>query len=278
MLHVESVSLARGYLNRPDLTAERFIPHPFSAMPGARLFNMGDIVKRLEDGTIEYLGRRDHQVKLRGIRVELSGIEEVLRRHSAIEQAVVVMHEDDGGDQSLIAYVVMSGGQAPTTSDLHDYLKERLPLSMMPSSFVPLTAFPLTPNGKLDRQALPKPGSRTTARRHDFVPPRTPTEQAVAGIWAEVIGLEQIGVHDNFFELGGHSLMATQIISRVRDAFQVELPFRRLFESPTVATTAEAIFEAQFEADDKNQLLLTLAEQLSDEHVELELRKRFNTT
>jgi amino acid adenylation domain-containing protein len=276
MLHVESVSLARGYLNASDLTAERFIPHPFSDDHGGRLFITGDLARRLPDGTIEYLGRRDHQVKLRGIRIELSGIEEVLQRHPAVAQAAVVVREEDGrGDPRMVAYVVVSKGQTPSVSDLHSYLGERLPLNMLPSSFVLLDALPLTPNGKLDRKALPESDSSRPGLSHKFVPPRTPPERAVAAIWAEVIGLKQVGIHDNFFELGGHSLMATQIISRLRDTLQVDLSLRHFFEEPTVAATAESIFQAQFEqAGDEKQFLLTLAEQLSDDEVEMELRKR----
>ncbi|HEX8149384.1 MAG TPA: amino acid adenylation domain-containing protein [Pyrinomonadaceae bacterium] len=278
-LYVESVSLARGYHRRPAMTAERFIPHPFGDLPGARLFNMGDLARRRPDGVIEYLGRRDHQVKVRGVRVELGGVEEVLRRHPSVGQAVVAARaDDDGGDCRLVAYVVSAGGQEADVSDLHNYLKERLPLPMLPSSFVVLDALPLTPNGKLDRKALPDPSPSRPALSQHFVAPRTPPERAVADIWAEVLGLRQVGAHDNFFELGGHSLMATQVVSRLRKAFQVELPLRRFFAAPTVAATAEAILEAQFEqAGDGQQLLLALAEQLSDEEVELELRRRLNT-
>ena len=238
---VAGPGLARGYRNRPDLTAEKFIPDAFSGEMGARLYRTGDLARYLPDGNIEFLGRVDTQVKIRGYRIELGEIEAALSAHDAIRQVAVIVREDKPGDKRIVAYFVAAGGVSPTPGELRRYLLDRLPEYMVPSAFVELEALPLTPNGKIDRKALPKPDESARGFEETFVAPRTPTEEVVAGIWAEILGLEKIGVHDNFFELGGHSLLATQVISRIREAFQLELPLRNIFESPTVATLAEQI-------------------------------------
>ena len=245
---IGGAGLARGYLNRSDLTAEKFVPNPFDQEPGARLYRTGDLARWLPDGNIEFVGRLDHQVKIRGFRIELGEIEAVLGKHPAVRQTVVLAKEDIPGDKYLVAYVVPYKGSEPTLGELRSFLKGNLPEHMVPASFVFLDALPLTPNGKVDRQALPAPGRARAVREETFVAPRTPLEEMLAGIWAEVLGLESVGVRDNFFELGGHSLLATQVISRVRDAFQIELPLRALFEAPTIADLAERIEAARHTA------------------------------
>jgi amino acid adenylation domain-containing protein len=256
-LYIGGDCLARGYLNRPELTAEKFLPHPFSARPGARLYRTGDLARYLPDGEIEFLGRIDNQVKIRGFRIEPGEIESVLAQHPSVRETVVVAREaetegnDAAGnpkskiqhpksDKRLVAYVV-SGHDPARISGLRDFLAEKLPDYMIPSAFVFLDALPLTPSGKVDRKALPAPDNSRPDLDNRFVAPRTPAEQSIAKIWAEVLKLEKVGIHDNFFHLGGHSLLATQVISRLRDAFRIHLPLRSLFESPTVAGLAERI-------------------------------------
>ncbi|MCP4659783.1 MAG: amino acid adenylation domain-containing protein, partial [bacterium] len=236
--------LARGYLRRPQLTAEQFIPDPLAAEAGGRLYRTGDLARFRADGTVEFLGRRDHQVKLRGFRIELGEIEAVLSRQGAVRESVVVVREDTPGDRRLVAYLVVEGETAPAAPELRDALKAALPDYMVPSALVVLEALPLTPNGKVDRAALPAP--ERSAPESAFVAPRDPIEELLAEIWAAVLGhgapdRERVGVDDNFFELGGHSLLATQVASRIREAFAVELPLQRLFEAPTIAELAEVL-------------------------------------
>ncbi len=233
--------LARGYLNRPELTAEKFIPNPFSAEAGARLYRTGDLARYWPDGAIEFLGRLDHQVKIRGFRIELAEIESVLAQHQAVREAAVLAREDVAGEKRLAAYVALEPGAALTGAELRSFLRQKLPEYMTPSVFVELDALPLTPNGKVDRRALPAPDSAPSELAGIYVAPRTQVEEALAGIWSKVLVAAQIGIHDSFFDLGGHSLLATQTLSRVREAFQVELPLRSLFEAPTVAGLAERV-------------------------------------
>ncbi|HEX8650844.1 MAG TPA: amino acid adenylation domain-containing protein, partial [Pyrinomonadaceae bacterium] len=244
-LSIGGACLARGYLHRPGLTAEKFIPNPYSTQPGARLYRTGDLARYLPDGQIEFLGRVDHQVKVRGYRIEPGEIEAALTRHPQVREAVVLARENLPGDKRLVAYVIAEEteqpGQRLTTSGLRQHLKQELPEHMVPSTFVRLERLPLTPNGKLDRRALPAPEQSRAELDQDYVAPRTPTEELVVSIWAEVLGIEEVGAHDNFFELGGHSLLATRLISRVSEAFRVELPVRKVFESPTVAGLAAQI-------------------------------------
>jgi amino acid adenylation domain-containing protein len=237
-LCIAGAGLARGYLGRPDLTAERFLPDPFSSIPGARLYRTGDQVRLRADGTLEYLGRLDFQVKLRGYRIELGEIERVLTEQPDVAQAVVVLRAAPAGDQRLVAYVVPATSAAPPTpSQLRQALQQRLPEYMLPAAFVPLAALPLTPNGKLDRRALPAP-EWTEQSVSTYEAPGTPTETRLAALWAQVLGVEQVGRHDNFFFLGGHSLLATQLMAQLLDSFQVSLPLRTLFEAPTLAAFA----------------------------------------
>ncbi|HEX2569781.1 MAG TPA: non-ribosomal peptide synthase/polyketide synthase [Polyangia bacterium] len=244
-LYVGGAGLGRGYLGRAELTAERFVPDPFSDVPGARLYRTGDLVRWRSDGNLVYLGRTDHQVKLRGFRIELGEIEAALAEHPALRQAAVTVREDTPGGKRLVGYAVPKDA-APPVAELRDLLKRRLPDYMVPATFVFLEALPLTPSGKLDRRALPAPELDTAARASGAAP-RTPAEELVAGMWAEVLGrpVASIGGDDNFFELGGHSLLATQVLSRIRNVFQVELPVRALFEAPTVATLAARIEAAR---------------------------------
>jgi amino acid adenylation domain-containing protein len=244
-LHIGGAGLARGYLNRPELTAQKFILHPFSTEPGARLYKTGDLARYLPNGDIEYLGRLDHQVKIRGFRIELGEIETVLGHHPAVREAVVLAREDAPDDKRLVAYAVPHQGSVPAITELRRFLQQKLPEYMVPSAFVLCGTLPLTPNGKVDRRALPMPDQTTPERKEAFVAPRTPVEEVLAGIWVTVLGLEQVGIHDNFFELGGHSLKATQVMSRLRHTFQVELPLRTLFEMPTIAGLAEAVERAK---------------------------------
>jgi amino acid adenylation domain-containing protein len=254
-LYIGGAGVARGYLNRPELTAEKFIPNPFSGAPGARLYKTGDLARYRPDGTIEFLGRADQQVKIRGFRIELGEIEAALGQHPAVREAVVLAREDEvedppsslGAEKRLVAYVVAEREQFPTTTDLRNFLRDKLPEHMVPAVFVSLDALPLMPNGKTDRRALRAPDQSRPELDQAFLAPRSATEELLVDIWVELLGIERIGVHDNFFDLGGHSLLATQLVSRVREAFQVEIPVRRLFEAPTVAGLAESI-EAALQA------------------------------
>ena len=264
-LYIGGVCLARGYLNRPDMTAERFIPDHLSNQPGARLYRTGDLARYLADGNIEFLGRIDNQVKVRGFRIEPGEIEATLRRHPSVQEAVVVVRGQE--DKRLIAYLISDHDPPPSTTELIRFLGETLPAYMIPSIFVFLDALPLTPSGKVDRRSLPAPDQQRPTLEHVFVAPRTPVEQILAEIWTSVLGLQQVGINDNFFELGGHSLLGTQIVSRVRSLFEVELPLRCIFESPTIALLALEITSLKLKDIDNRELdlLLREVEQLSDE-------------
>jgi acyl-coenzyme A synthetase/AMP-(fatty) acid ligase/acyl carrier protein len=236
-LFIGGEGVARGYLGRPELTAERFIANPFG---DGRLYRTGDLVRYRSDGTLEYLGRTDHQVKIRGFRIELGEIEAALTAHSLIEQAVVVAREDTPGQKRLLAYLVPTDGLVPSTAELRAFLRERLPEYMLPAVFMELAALPLTPNGKVDRKALPAPEGRPELEAV-YVAPRDEAEAMLADIWAEVLRLDKVGIHDNFFELGGDSISSIRVISRVRQAFEAEIPIRALFEAPTIAQLAEQV-------------------------------------
>jgi amino acid adenylation domain-containing protein len=233
-LYIGGVGLARGYLNRPGLTAERFVPNPFAV--GERLYRTGDLGRWRADGTLEFLGRIDHQVKVRGFRIELGEIEAALLQHPGVRQAVTVARDDGPGEKRLVAYVVPHDGLGPSAGDLRAHLKASLPDYMVPSAFVMMPALPLTPNGKVDRRALPAPDGQAEQRL--YVAPRTPSEEMLAAILADVLRLPRVGVHDNFFDLGGHSLLAMRVTARVRQTFGVELPLRTIFQTPTIAELA----------------------------------------
>ena len=244
-LYLGGAGLARGYAARPGLTAAAFIPHPFAATPGARLYRTGDLGRYRDDGTLEFLGRRDSQVKVRGVRIELGEVEAVLRQHPALQAVAVVAREDRPHDKQLVAYVVPQAGLRPGQSGLRRFVEARLPAQMVPAIFMPLEALPLLPSGKLDAAALPRPDHTRPQLEEELVEPRNEVEATIARIWMEVLGLERLGVHDNFFVLGGHSLRATQVVSRVREALGVNLPLRVLFEAPTVAGLAAWLDVAQ---------------------------------
>lgn len=240
-LHIGGRGVARGYLNRPELTAERFVPDPFNSLAGTRLYKSGDLARHLADGTIEFVGRVDAQVKIRGYRLELGEIEVALRAHPSVQEAVVVVQGERGEERQLVAYVVPTPGALLTSQQLREALHERLPGYMVPAIFVLLSALPLTAHGKVDRRALPAPQWSDVAREVQYEAPRTLFEVQMANIWQELLHVEQVGVRDNFFALGGHSLVATRLIARVRTAFDVELPLRSLFATPTVAELAHQV-------------------------------------
>jgi len=238
-LYTGGAGLARGYLNRPEMTAERFVPDPYSAAGGGeRLYRTGDRARWREDGNLEFMGREDDQVKLRGYRIELGEVEEALRRCRGVKQAVVAVQEGKGGDRRLVGYV--AGEEGMEGREVREELKRRLPEYMVPGAVVVVKEMPLTENGKIDRRRLPEARGAggewgEEGERREKKMARTPVEEIVAGIWGEVLEVEGVGVEEDFFELGGHSLLATQVIARVRSVLQVEMPLRALFEEPTVA-------------------------------------------
>jgi acyl carrier protein len=241
-LHIGGPGVGRGYLNRSELTEKKFVPHPFSDEPGAKLYKTGDRVRRRANGDLEFLGRTDHQVKIRGFRVEPAEVEAVLAQHPAVRESVVVAREEEPGDKRLVAYYVVSDrGRAPALSELRGFLKAKLPEYMVPSVFVPLERLPLTSNGKVDRQSLPAPGEMRPELEGAFVAPRDELERRLAGIWEEVLGLEQVGVHDDFFELGGHSLLAARLALMLSAALDVDISIRLLLTHPTVEALADTV-------------------------------------
>jgi len=237
-LHIGGEGLARGYLNHPALTAEKFIPDHMSFEPGARCYRTGDRVRLLSDSSIEFLGRVDRQVKVRGFRIELGEIENVIRRHSSVRETVVELRSDRPGEQRLAAYIVPHPGTQFSAAELYSFLKESLPDYMVPANFVRLERLPLTANGKVDRRALPAPNETKSSTRRGGVSPSGLGEELLAGLWREVLDITELGTHDNFFQLGGDSLLAIQLVSRVRKAFQIEMPVQSLFNAPTVSAFA----------------------------------------
>ena len=245
-LMLGGVALARGYHRQPALTADRYVPNPFDTAGGSRLYRTGDLCRWLPDGSLDYLGRADHQVKIRGFRIEPAEIESALLTHPAVRQAVVLVRGDVPGDPRLVAYLV-TDGREPAAAELRSHLTSLLPQYMVPAAFVRLESLPLTSSGKLDRRALPAPV--LPAREETALDlPRTPTEERLAAIWREVLGLERVGIHDNFFELGGHSLLATRVVARTREAVGADLPLRAMFEQPTVAGIAARLEAGKREA------------------------------
>ncbi|MFP5265686.1 MAG: amino acid adenylation domain-containing protein [Blastocatellia bacterium] len=237
-IYVGGPGLARGYLGRPDLTAEQFIPDPFSAQPGARMYETGDLARIVSDGALEFVGRYDQQIKLHGYRIELGEIESVLSQHVAVRDCVAVMREDEPGENYLAAYVILHD-QSAGADDLQEWLREKLPRYMVPSAIVQLDEFPLTVHGKLDRQALPAPDFSQNYFHDSYVPPRTAREELLVDMWAELLSVERVGIHDNYFDLGGNSLSAVQLISRVNEAFDTDIPLQVLFDNPTVSGLAQ---------------------------------------
>ncbi|BCL83203.1 non-ribosomal peptide synthetase [Ktedonobacteria bacterium brp13] len=240
-LYVGGEGVTRGYLNRPELTAERFVPHPFSSEPGARLYRTGDLARYQSNGDLEYVGRVDHQVKLRGFRIELGEIEAVLDKHPDIRESVVVFQDENVSEKRLVAYVVASHETTPSVQEVRRYVRARLPEYMVPSHVIMLETLPLTSNGKVDRKALPVP---VVSANHEFGEQehaRTPVEELLLDLWSKVLGSTHVGINENFFELGGHSLLVTQLIARMRAMLGVEVPVRAMFEAPTVAGIAQRV-------------------------------------
>lgn len=268
-LHLGGAGMARGYLNRPELTAEKFIPDPFSHEPGARLYRTGDLARFLPNGDIVFLGRRDHQVKIRGFRVELDEIEAVLRRMPGIRQAAILLDQSNGDEKRLVGFVALESETPADSGSLRRQLKTRLPDYMVPAGILVLDEMPLTVGGKIDRGALLARAAEISLEKREYVAPRTDLEREVAGIWAEVLKRDRVGLSVNFFDLGGHSLLATQLLARIRDAFGIELPLRDLFEAPTVEELAMRITQRRAEAADANELerLLADLETLPEEEV-----------
>jgi len=236
-LYLSGMQVAKGYIHRPDLTAEKFLPDPFH--PGQRMYRTGDRVRFLTDGNLEYLGRTDDQLKWRGFRIEPGEIEARLAEHNLVKQAAVLLREDAPGDKRLVAYIIGAAEETPDTSAIRTWLKDQLPDYMVPSTLMVLDTLPLTPSGKVARRKLPVPDYGDGARA--YAPARTPVEQTLVEIWAEVLNLQQVGIHDDFFELGGHSLLATQLISRVRDTLDIELPLKLIFRNPSVEQLGDAV-------------------------------------
>ncbi len=266
-LCIGGANVARGYLNRPEQTAEKFVTDPFSTEPGARLYRTGDLARYRRDGTIEFLGRRDHQVKVRGFRVELGEVENALLAHPAVQETVVVALPGDAGLR-LVAYVVTSG-EAPTVTELRRFLAARLPDHMVPATYVSLPALPLSPNGKVERRLLPAPEAERPRLEAAYVEPRSAAERVVCATWAGLLGLPRVGLDDNFFELGGHSLLATRVVAALRERFDVELPLRELFDTPTPRGVLDALVKLRDAAtvEAVAEVLLEL-EGLSDDEVQ----------
>lgn len=273
-LYIGGAGVVRGYLRRPELTAERFVPHPFSATAGARLYRTGDLARYFADGQLEFMGRIDHQVKIRGFRIELGEIEAALSQHPSVRETIVLAREDEPSQKRLVAYVVPKENPGPSLNELRNFLVQKLPMHMVPSAVIILEAMPLTPNGKLNRRALPAPDSTRPALEHEFVAPRNDAEELLAAAWKEILGLNEIGIHDDFFELGGHSLLATRLQARIFKVFGVELPLRELFKRPTICGMAGIIAELQTEqSSDEDLRLLEMVEQLSDQQAEAEVNR-----
>jgi acyl-CoA synthetase (AMP-forming)/AMP-acid ligase II/acyl carrier protein len=265
---IGGTGVARGYLDRPALNAERFIADPFTSGGTARLYRSGDLGRWREDGQLEFLGRRDGQVKLRGFRIELGEIENQLLACPGVREAVAVVREDVPGDKRLVAYYCAHGDAAPTPAELRARLAAVVPEYMVPSALVVLPELPLTANGKVDRKRLPAPGGADAGR--EYVAPSGPIEQQLAGLWRELLGVPRVGRADNFFELGGHSLLAVQLIARIQDESGVELTLSRVFQAPTLAAMAELLIEAELAGFDGDELALSAAEidAMSDEDIE----------
>jgi amino acid adenylation domain-containing protein len=265
-LLIGGAGVARGYRNQPEQTAERFLEDPVRGAAGGRVYRTGDVVRMLADGTIEFLHRVDGQLKIRGFRVEVAEVESVLGEHASVDRIAVVPREDQPGDVRLVAYAVPSNGAEADGDALRELARRRLPEYMVPSAVVSLDALPLMPNGKLDQAALPVPEEASASA--DYVAPSSPTEEGIAAIWAEALGVERVGVNDDFFELGGHSLLATQVIARIRSAFGVQLPLHALFTAPRVAELASEVDGMAGEEDAELGDLLSELEGLTDEEAE----------
>jgi len=273
-LMIGGAGVARGYLNRPELTAERFIPNQFQRNGASRLYRTGDLARYLPDGNIELLGRMDHQVKIRGHRVELGEIEASLNSHASVRESVVIAKEASNGDKKLVAYIVLRDGEQGSGQQLRRYAKERMPEYMVPAQVVFMTAFPQTPNKKIDRKALPAPEAGANENEAEFETPATVVERAVAGVWTELLGVQRIGRADNFFDLGGNSLSATQVVSRLREFFGVSLSLASVFDAPTIVEMAALLIanEARPGLVEKAARVLSEIESMSEEAMDQELQ------
>ena len=274
-LFIGGKGVTRGYLNRPELTQERFVTNPFSPGSGERLYRTGDLVRYRSDGILDFLGRADFQVKVRGYRIELGEIETILSRHEAIREAVIVAREDAPGDKRLVAYVIAQAGQSLSSSVLREYLLSQIPEYMVPSHFVMLDAFPLTPNHKVNRKALPAPELAHSTPGKTKIGPRTPIEETLIDIWQELLLVSDIGIEDNFFELGGNSLIAVQLINKVQAGFEVNMSLMGLFKAPTVSDLAQSVETLLIEhsvSDDLTAMIENL-QQLSADEVEILLQR-----
>jgi acyl carrier protein len=250
----------RGYLKRPELTRERFLENPFAETPGARMYRTGDVARFRSGGVVEFLGRSDFQVKIRGHRIELGEIETVLGEDPAVRQALVTASPDAAGHQRLVAYIRFRAGRSSTVSELRQAVERKLPEYMTPSAFVFLEEFPLTPNGKVDRKRLPQPDAGRPVLEEPYIAPRTRIEKKLAAIWEQALGIARAGIHDNFFELGGHSLSTVQITFRIRREFHVEFSLQTLLRFPTIAGLGKEIEAKLLEQADAEQLAAALGE------------------
>jgi acyl-coenzyme A synthetase/AMP-(fatty) acid ligase len=275
-LYLGGEGMARGYANSPELTAERFVPNPFGKELGERLYRTGDLARYIADDGIVFLGRLDQQVKLRGSRIELGEIEVVLRNHPCVEQAIAALNQGSSGDKYLVAYVVPKIDKSCDAFKLRAYMKTRLPEYMVPATFVFLDNLPLTDSGKINRSALPEPDRSSALHVSNHVPPATPVARVVADLWASVLEVDRVGMTDNFFDLGGHSLLAIRLTSRMRDAFQLDLPVRMVFEAQTMADYCEMMLDWSSDRERIEQiaqLLIELADISDDEADTLLSRK-----
>jgi phosphopantetheine binding protein/AMP-binding enzyme len=258
-LCIGGAGVARGYVNSPELTASKFVPDPFSTKPNARLYRTGDLARWLPDGEIEFVGRADNLIKIRGFRVELSEIIVILNTHPGVQASVVVERKNGTENQDLVAYLVLNPSQpCPTATQLRNLLRSRLPDYMIPAIFVELPDLPVNSNGKVDRKALPRPDASNILPDENYLSPRTVLEGKLSRLVANLLGVPQVGVNDNLFLIGGHSLFGTQLIARIRDNFGVELPLRSVFESPTPALLAQEI----------ERLMVTTIEAMSEDEVQ----------
>jgi amino acid adenylation domain-containing protein/non-ribosomal peptide synthase protein (TIGR01720 family) len=276
-LCIGGIGVGRGYLNDSSLTAERFVPHPYSSSPGARLYRTGDLTRHLPDGNIEFLGRLDHQVKVAGYRIELGEVETVMVQHQGVKECIVVVRPDTHGEARLVAYVVLEqNAQTLDTTMIRRHLADSLPAHMIPTVFVSLEQLPLTPGGKLDRRALPAPVTASIGTGRDYVAPRTPVEEALAGIWRDVLEVERVGIHDNFLDLGGHSILAIRCLSAMRQLFRMEIPLRVVFETANLEELAQRLtaYEDQPGKLEKIARVLHKVRGVSREELQNQLRQR----
>jgi len=272
-LHIGGPGVARGYLNRADLTAQKFIANPFSDDPADRLYKTGDVVRYHEDGNLEFLGRSDNQIKIRGFRVELEEIERVIRSHEAVENCVVIA--TDGNDKCLVAYLITTNNSREPISDLRNVLKTKLPSYMVPAAFEVVDEFPLTSSGKINRRALPEPQFNRTTADGAVELPTTPLEEILLEAWREVLKVDQIGINDNFFDLGGHSLLAARLVSNLRSMLDVELNMVDVFEASTISALAEMLYPrvAQTESDSDLTRLIEELAGLSEAEAQMRLER-----